>query len=146
MSSASEILLSGTIIYGDEFQVLEGYLSIRDGIIREIGEGSVDSHLQGIICPRFVNAHTHIADSAFKDPPFLSLADLVGPGGWKQHMLGQTPRERLQEGMRHSLRTMMATGTCAFADFREGGPEGVEMLCEVQSDYPLISRVLGRPR
>jgi len=146
MSSAGEILLSGTIIYGDDQQVLKRYISICDGIIREVGEGQVDSHLQGIICPRFVNAHTHIADSAFKDPPFLSLSDLVGPGGWKHRKLLQTPRQRLEEGMRRSLRTMMATGTCAFADFREGGPDGVEMLCEVLRDYPLISRIMGRPR
>ncbi len=145
MSQVHEILLSGTIIYGDNFEPLEGYLSIRDGKIKEIGRGHVEADLEGIICPRFVNAHVHLGDSAFKDPPFMPLPDLVGPGGLKARLLSETPRNVLMEGMRRSLREMVATGTCAFADFREGGPEGVEMLLEAQEGIPLVSRVLGRP-
>ncbi len=145
MSQAREILLSGTIIYGDEFETREGYICIRQGIIAEVGSGRVEADLEGIICPRFVNAHVHVGDSAFKDPPFLPLADLVGPGGYKHRMLDQTPRQRLIEGMRRSLLDMVATGTYAFADFREGGPEGVQMLSEAQAGLPLISRILGRP-
>ncbi len=156
-SEDREILLSGTIIYGDDFEPLEGYLCIRDGIIVEVGEEKVEADFEGIICPRFVNAHTHIGDSAFKDPRFMSLEELVGPCGLKHRMLEQTPRARLQEGMKRSLRDMLATGTFAFADFREGGPEGVEMLQEAIRSMqgiqgiqgiqgmPLISRILGRP-
>jgi cytosine/adenosine deaminase-related metal-dependent hydrolase len=48
--------------------------------------------------------------------------------------------------MRRSLLEMTATGTYAFADFREGGSDGVEMLVEAQQDLPLLSRVLGRPQ
>ena len=100
-------------------------MCIEDGIIKEIGTGPVDSELQGVICPRFVNAHTHIGDSAFKDPPFLPLRELVGPGGLKHQLLAKSPRAVLVESMRRTLLDMIATGTCAFADFREGGPEGV---------------------
>jgi len=146
MPRSSEILLSGTIIYGDDFQTLEGYISIRDGIIKEIGTEKVEADFEGIVCPRFVNAHVHVGDSAFKDPPFLPLSDLVGPGGLKSRLLEKTPREVLIEGMRRSLQDMVATGTFAFADFREGGAEGVKMLLEAQQGLPLISRILGRPK
>lgn len=145
MSRNRETVLSGTIIHGDDFLPLEGYLCIRDGIIKEIGTDPVDSELQGIICPRFVNAHTHIGDSAFKDPPFLPLSELVGPGGLKHQLLVKTPRAVLVEAMRATLRDMIATGTFAFADFREGGLEGVEMLVEALEGLPLTARILGRP-
>ena len=146
MPQAREILLQGTIIYGDDFTPVEGYISIRDGIIREFGsEQQVDANYEGIVCPCFVNAHVHVGDSAFKDPPYLPLPELVGPGGLKARILAQMPRAVLVEGMRRSLRQMAASGTCAFADFREGVAEGVSMLEEAVQDLPLLPRILGRP-
>ena len=145
MPQAREILLQGTIIYGDDFTPANGYISIRDGIIREFGSENVDADYEGIVCPRFVNAHVHVGDSAFKDPPFLPLSELVGPGGLKARMLAQTPRAVLVEGMRRSLQQMAASGTCAFADFREGGEEGVSMLEEAMRGLPILARILGRP-
>ncbi len=124
---------------------LEGYIAIRDGMIREVGNGHIESDFDGIVCPRFVNAHVHLGDSAFKDPPFMPLPDLVGPGGLKNRLLARTERSLLLEGIHRSLQEMMVTGTCAFADFREGGPAGVELLLEALKDVPLIARVLGRP-
>lgn len=140
-----ELLLQGTIIYGDDLQLLEGYISIRDGMIKEVDTGRVDADFEGIICPRFVNSHLHLGDSAFKDPPFQPLSQLVGPGGLKMHLLGSTPRDHLIEGMRRSLLQMMASGTCAFADFREGGEEGIRMLEEARRGIPLLMRIFGRP-
>jgi len=145
MSQAGEILLQGTIIYGDDFTPEEGYISIRDGIIREFGREHVEADYEGIVCPRFVNAHVQVGDSAFKDPPFLPLSELVGPGGLKARMLAQMPRTTLIEGMRRSLQLMVASGTCAFADFREGGAKGVNMLEEAVRGLPLQARILGRP-
>ncbi|HNX10079.1 MAG TPA: amidohydrolase family protein [Methanothrix sp.] len=145
MTQSPEVLLQGTIIYGDDFQALDGYICVRDGIIREIGREHVQADIEGIICPCFVNAHVHLGDSAFKDPPFLPLSDLVGPGGWKARHLEETPRDRIIEGMKRSLQQMAATGTCAFADFREGGLEGVSMLKEAVDEMPIISRIMGRP-
>jgi len=142
---SEDILLQGTVIYGDGFAEEEGYICIRDGIIREMGRERVDADISGIICPRFVNAHVHLGDSAFKDPPFLPLPDLVGPGGLKARLLAATPRTVLVEGMRRSLHQMAASGTYAFADFREGGEDGVLMLEEALRDIPLQARILGRP-
>ena len=145
MHPSREILLQGNIIYGDDFQSFEGYICIQNGIIKEVGEEHVNADLTGIICPCFVNAHVHVGDSVCKDPPFLPLSELVGPGGMKSHRLAETSRKLLVEGMRRSLEEMVSTGTYAFADFREGGPEGVEMLQEAIQDLPLLSMILGRP-
>ena len=145
MARVRETVLYGTIIYGDDFQAMEGYLCISDGIIKEIGTDRVDAEYQGIICPSFVNAHTHVGDSAFKDPPFLPLSELVGPVGIKHRLLASTPRAALIESMRRTLMDMIATGTCAFADFREGGPQGVQMLLEALDGLPLTAKILGRP-
>ncbi|RQW79797.1 MAG: amidohydrolase [Methanothrix sp.] len=145
MARSREILIAGTIIYGDDFTPRQGYLCISDGIIKEVGDENVEADFRGIVCPRFANAHVHTGDSALKDPPFLPLCDLVGPGGLKHRFLAEAPRSRIVEGMRRSLQDMAATGTYAFADFREGGPDGVEMLVEAQKDLPLFSRILGRP-
>jgi len=140
-----ELLFQGTIIYGDDFQLLEGYIGIKDGIIKEVGTGQVDADFEGIVSPRFVNSHLHLGDSAFKDPPFLPLSQLVGPKGLKMRLLSNTPRERLIEGMRRSLAQMMDSGTYAFADFREGGEEGIRMLEEASRDIPLLMCIFGRP-
>jgi cytosine/adenosine deaminase-related metal-dependent hydrolase len=145
MSKAGETVLSGTIIYGDEFQPTEGYLCIRDGIIKEIGASSVDADLHGIIAPRFVNAHTHIGDASFKDPPFLPLGELIGPGGLKHSLLARAPRAILVESMRRTILDMIDTGTYAFADFREGGRKGVQMLLEAVKGLPIKAAILGRP-
>lgn len=145
MQDDKEIILSGTIIFGEEVEKLDGYLCIKSGMITEIGQGPVDALYEGIICPCFVNAHTHVGDSVFKDPPFAPLKELVGPGGLKHQNLAIAPRDVIVEGMRRSLLDMLYTGTCAFADFREGGNPGVEMLLEAMQDMPLISRILGRP-
>jgi cytosine/adenosine deaminase-related metal-dependent hydrolase len=145
MREGREILLQGTVIYGDDFLAEEGYISIRDGIIREFGREHVEADIEGIICPRFVNAHVHLGDSAFKDPPFLPLQELVGPGGLKSRMQEAAAREVIIEGMRRSLSQMAASGTYAFVDFREGGAEGVQMLLEAAKGMPLLPRIFGRP-
>jgi cytosine/adenosine deaminase-related metal-dependent hydrolase len=145
MPQEREILLQGTIIYGDDFQAQKGYICLKDGIIKEAGSEHVEADFEGIVCPRFVNAHVHLGDSAFKDPPFMPLSDLVGPGGLKARLLAETPRGLLVEGMRRSLKVMAATGTYVFADFREGGAEGIRMLQEASLGLPLLSRIFGRP-
>jgi cytosine/adenosine deaminase-related metal-dependent hydrolase len=40
---------------------------------------------------------------------------------------------------------MVDSGTYVFADFREGGEEGIRMLEEAVGDLPLIMRIFGRP-
>lgn len=140
-----EVVLAGTIIRGQEMEPFDGYLCMRNGIITEIGSGQVEADLEGIICPRLVNAHTHLGDSVIKDPPYMPLSELVGPGGLKHRTLASTPRSALAEGMRRSMQEMVSTGTFAFADFRESGPGGVDLLLEALQGIDLVARIMGRP-
>ncbi len=139
-----EYVVSGTVIYDDEFEVMEGYVVIRDGIIHEVSTGEVDSSIQGIIAPAFINAHTHVGDSVVKDISFDSLKELVKPGGLKYKTLSEASEQKLIASMTSCLCDMKRTGTCAFVDFREGGVSGVHALKRacVGGLKPFI---LGRP-
>ncbi len=153
MSSSCEQIISGTIIVGMEFEPVDGYICVRDGIITEIGEET--SNTGTIIAPCFVNSHTHIGDSVCKDP---SLGRCVGPAvirdldslvrppnGLKHQILRHTPYQALVESMRATILDMITTGTCAFADFREGGVVGVLALKEAIGDLGIGSLAFGRP-
>lgn len=124
-----EQTLKGTIIYGDEFEPVDGYIIIENGIIKNVEESAVATDT--IIAPCFVNAHTHIGDSVLKDPPLLPLAELVQPPhGLKHRVLEKTSHDGLVGSMKASIADMINTGTCAFSDFREGGLAGVRALNE----------------
>jgi cytosine/adenosine deaminase-related metal-dependent hydrolase len=140
-----EQTLKGTIIYGDEFEPIDGYLTLENGFIKDIEESAVASDV--IIAPCFVNAHTHIGDSVIKDPPFMPLSELVQPpDGLKHRILKQTSHYNLLSSIRASIRDMIKTGTYAFCDFREGGLAGARALHEALGINPQIrSLIFGRP-
>ncbi|VVB92669.1 5'-deoxyadenosine deaminase [uncultured archaeon] len=139
-----EQTLKGTIILGDEFEAIEGYITIKDGIIEDIEESNIKT--ESIIAPCFVNAHTHIGDSVIKDPPYLPLPELVQPpNGLKHRILKETSYLDLVMAMKACTEDMIKTGTCAFADFREGGINGARALREALSGHNICARVFGRP-
>jgi cytosine/adenosine deaminase-related metal-dependent hydrolase len=146
-----EQTLKGTIIYSDEFEPVDGYLIIEDGIIKNVEESTVSTDT--IIAPCFVNAHTHIGDSVIKDPPYLPLAELVQPPhGLKHRILKQTSQNDLIISMKACIKDMIKTGTCAFADFREGGVNGVRALRDaLKTPYlnmgtnKIEAKIFGRP-
>jgi cytosine/adenosine deaminase-related metal-dependent hydrolase len=143
-----ELTLSGIVVQGDDFEAKEGYVVIENGVIKEIGAKKIDSP-KGIIIPSLVNAHTHIGDSVVKEPDFMPLKTLVGPGGFKHTVLAETPYETLVSAMRDTIVDMAATGTQLFADFREGGVLGASALGEalqLADGYErLRTKVFGRP-
>ncbi len=136
--------LKGTIICGDEFEPVDGCITIENGIIEEIEERAITSDI--IIAPCFVNAHTHIGDSVIKDPPYLPLEELVcPPHGLKHRVLSETAYDDIITSMKACIKDMIKTGTCAFADFREGGHAGVQAIKAALSGYNIEAKVFGRP-
>ena len=78
--------LSGTILAGDNYEPVEGRVVVEDGEIAAVEEGSTGSN--DIVCPAFVNAHTHIGDSIAKEAGRgLSLEKLVAPPDGPKHRL-----------------------------------------------------------
>ncbi len=136
--------LAGTILRGREFEAIEGRVIIDDGEIASIEPGKTAS--TDIICPAFINGHTHIGDSIAKDAGReLSLDELVAPpDGLKHQLLADATRETLVTSMRRTLQFMETAGTTAFLEFREGGVPGVEALLEAAGNLDVEPVVFGR--
>jgi cytosine/adenosine deaminase-related metal-dependent hydrolase len=149
MQKKNELTLSGTIVYGDDFEEKEGHVVIEQGKIKEIGDEKIETAVEGIIIPSFVNAHTHIGDSVAKEPDYMPVEKLVGPGGFKHKILAETPYNDLISSMKDTIEDIFATGTQMFADFREGGVSGVKALKEAFSlaggREKLSMKLFGRP-
>jgi cytosine/adenosine deaminase-related metal-dependent hydrolase len=62
-----------------------------------------------------------------KDPPFVSLEEIVGPCGFKFSVLS-TSKQKAIDSIRDSIKIALFSGTSALADFREGGMDGLEIL------------------
>jgi len=98
--------------------------------------------------PGFINLHTHLGDSAAKELGLgLKLEEAVAPPhGFKHRFLREAKPETLIRHMANSLRDMVSTGTVFFADFREGGIEGVKLLREALKASLIKGLILGRPK
>lgn len=136
--------VEGTILTGRAFEPLEGRVVIEEDRITTIEAARVET--DRLVIPAFVNAHTHIGDSIAKERGLsLSLEAVVAPpNGLKHRLLRAADRSTVVAGMRSSIRLMAATGTAAFADFREGGVPGVDMLTEAVAGQPIDAVVFGR--
>jgi len=142
--AAVDLVVEGRALIGEE--LLERYVTItvERGVISNIEERS-PGHLPWI-CPALFNAHTHIGDSVAMDIRISgTLEEMVTPPhGLKHRILERTPKEELVRGMRATISSMTAAGTGGFADFREGGPEGVRALVEAAAALPCRPVILGR--
>jgi cytosine/adenosine deaminase-related metal-dependent hydrolase len=134
----------GTVLAGPDYEPVEGRVVVADGRIEAVEDAAVES--TDIVCPAFVNAHTHIGDSVAKGAGRgLTLEELVAPpDGLKHRLLEAASAEELVQAMRRSARFMAATGTSAFIDFREGGVEGVRRLREAVGGLGIEAVALGR--
>ncbi len=123
-------LFAGRILLKEE--VVEGWVEVEAGRIVGSGEGKPESKptAKGWIVPAPVNSHTHVADAFLRSFPGKpgTVAELVGPGGWKQRHLAHADTGEVQRGIQRYVTEMAAVGTARFMDFREGGIEGVRLL------------------
>ena len=143
------VLSNATILEGEELELTQGYLVVRDGLIEKISEGSPSGRAidlkRGFILPPFVNAHTHVADSVAKELYLgRTQPQVVGPGGEKFRALESRSHSELLASIRATLQYMFSTGTLAHCDFREGGAKGVELLRKA-SRKAVKSIIMGRP-
>ena len=107
----------------------------------EIAE-SMDGGEDGVIVPLFRNCHTHLGDTLARDeiPEGLSIAELVGPSGWKHKWLANND---VEASIRAGMKEITASGTGLVMDFREGGKAGLDKFEDMQ--YPGTLILLGRP-
>ena len=154
----SIIIENASLLLGSDLTfVNNGFIEIgKNGIIKKVGDGNyrgiIDKERNTIdaegfmIIPGLINAHTHIGDSIGKD--FLidsGLDERVHPVfGAKKDILQKTRPDHLKMFIRSSAISMMKKGIVAFADFREGGIEGVKLLKAAISDLPIKCVILGR--
>jgi hypothetical protein len=75
----------------------------------------------------------------------MELADLVGPGGFKNRMLDDAPDRTIIAGISAYVREMRRAGVGAFVDFREQGVRGMRLLRQAISGQDISAIVLGRP-
>ncbi|HET6730896.1 MAG TPA: amidohydrolase family protein, partial [Nitrososphaeraceae archaeon] len=151
------LIKNASLLQGRELKFVEkGIIQISDnGIITKIGNGldysdvGTDSSIfdaEGfLLIPGLVNAHTHIGDSIAKDitsDPDLSCVD--PRAGIKNKILSRTDPTQLEVFMRYSAISMLRKGIVAFADFREGGLNGVRQLQRAVSGLKIKTVVLGR--
>src|SRR5918911_3775955 len=162
----SLIIDNASMLLGKELTfVSQGFIEIsNDGIIKKakaashstvsamINSKRLDPNdekidAQGfLVIPGFINAHTHIGDSIGKDIAVDSELDIrVHPvSGAKRLILQKSNPEHLKIFMKSSAISMMKKGITAFADFREGGYNGVKLLRDALSDLPIKCLALGR--
>lgn len=126
------------IVIDDEGNIIE--------ISKDANEGEIIDASDKIICPRFINSHTHIGDSIIKDEgDGLSLDEVVKPPHGIKHLaLESASDDELIEAMRESMWDMHNLGISHFIDYREGGLEGVKLIKEASKDIPITPIILGR--
>jgi cytosine/adenosine deaminase-related metal-dependent hydrolase len=142
-----------SLLLGKELDYVDkGYIEIENEAIKNVGAGSyrgAGKKLDGddfLIIPGFIDAHTHIADSIGKDIASGRRLDArVHPVfGVKKKILENSRPEHLMSFIRSSAISMMRKGIVAFADFREGGPEGIRLLREAIAGLQVKCIALGR--
>ncbi|MDG6256069.1 MAG: amidohydrolase family protein [Methanomicrobiaceae archaeon] len=134
----------GRALVGRELEERCVEITVEAGTVRAIEE--VAPRNDCWILPCFFNAHTHIADTIAMDMPVTgSLAELVAPpDGLKHRLLRAASHDNLVRAMQSTVATMVQAGTAGFADFREGGVEGVHALRQALEGAPCRAVIFGR--
>lgn len=142
---------NGLVLLGMDLIPTNINLLIRNGLITEISTDEFDvSHKidakNCIVCPGFINGHTHIGDAIALDVgDGLSIDEVVKPPyGLKHKILESSSDEEIINAMYKSMKLMLETGTTTFIDYREGGLKGIELLKNASKDLAISPIILGR--
>jgi cytosine/adenosine deaminase-related metal-dependent hydrolase len=140
-----EYVIEGLALIGENLEERDVAIIVERGRIHRIEESAHRASAPWI-CPALFNAHTHLGDSVAMDLRAEgSLESLVTPPhGLKHRILAKTPHHDLIQAMRATLGFMQEAGTAGCADFREGGPEGVQALRSAAEGSPCIPLIFGR--
>ena len=123
-------IANGIILKGQDLKPTREDIVIDEGKIIEIGnnlrEGKIIDAGGNLVCPSFINGHTHIGDSIIKDEGYsLSLSEMVKPpNGVKHCALANVEDDEIIEAMALSMWEMLESETTHFIDYREGGIKG----------------------
>lgn len=144
-------LTGATILAGDDLRAVDGAaLTIQGERILSIGAsvaGAQTIDVTGkLICPMFVDAHTHVGDTGAKElgVGLSHAASVIPPDGLKHRFLRSVDPEQLTQMMRVGLIDMLQSGVIACADFREQGMHGVQSLRRAAAGLPIHVVILGR--
>jgi cytosine/adenosine deaminase-related metal-dependent hydrolase len=147
-------LTGATIVAGDDLSLIKyGYVTVADGVITEVGEGEPPAWTTRIdatgrvLVPAFINCHTHLGDAVLKERAYGRPAGtnlLWSPGGLRFAWMQEYSRQERVTAMRGAIQQMLATGTVAFADFREQSADGVLELREACAGTPITGIIFAR--
>jgi cytosine/adenosine deaminase-related metal-dependent hydrolase len=115
-------------------------------ISSDVVEGEIIDATDCIVCPSFLNAHTHIGDSIIKDEgDGKSIEEIVKPPNGIKHLaISSSSDDDLSVAMENSMWEMLKTGTTHFIDYREGGVKGVKLLKKASKNIPINPIILAR--
>jgi cytosine/adenosine deaminase-related metal-dependent hydrolase len=144
--NSRELLVEGRALLGEDFEEAPVRIVVRAGTIARIEDLEGPGHDLPWIVPAFFNAHTHVGDSVALDIPLEGDLDALvrPPDGLKHRILRSVLRTDLVRAMRLTIRTMAGGGTAGFADFREGGRDGVSALSEAAEGILCRPVIFGR--
>lgn len=140
----------GIVLKGQDLTPVRENIVIDDGKIiemaKDVCEGKIIDATDSIVCPTFLNGHTHIGDSIIEDEGYgLSLGEMVKPpNGVKHKALANAEDGEIIDAMKKSMWDMFESGTTHFIDYREGGIKGVELLRKASKNLPVTPVILGR--
>lgn len=164
-----KVIKNASLLLGRDLSYVgSGFIEIaKDGKITRAGAGNYNNRVLNnktgsnndddglsvfdseglLVMPGFINAHTHIGDSLGKDLLVDSggMNDRIHPVfGVKSTILRKSSPDHLKMIMRASIISMMKKGIVAFADFREDGSDGINLLKQAISTLPIKCIILGR--